>query len=114
MHLSNSTFTTSFASFNKSLDSLFNLDSFATNYIQQNWQTNKVKFLPDPVQVYPSSKSVDELKNLVNEFSNFARMPAIQPEPNDLNAIIRETLTLYQEGHRGGFQPLKFRRKIQQ
>ena len=46
-------------------------------------------------------KSVDELKNLVNEFSNFARMPAIQPEPNDLNAIIRETLTLYQEAHRG-------------
>ncbi len=45
--------------------------------------------------------SVDELKNLVNEFSNFARMPAIQPEPNDLNDIIRETLTLYQEAHRG-------------
>ena len=53
-------------------------------------------------------KSVDELKTLVNEFSNFARMPAIQPEPNDLNAIIREALTLYQEGHRGvtfGFMP---------
>ena len=46
-------------------------------------------------------KSVDELKNLVNEFSNFARMPAIQPEPNDLNKLIRESLTLYQEGHRG-------------
>lgn len=46
-------------------------------------------------------KSVDELKNLVNEFSNFARMPAIQPEPNDVNALIRETLTLYQQAHRG-------------
>jgi two-component system nitrogen regulation sensor histidine kinase NtrY len=46
-------------------------------------------------------KSVDEIKNLVNEFSNFARMPAIQPEQNDLNSIIRETLTLYQEAHRG-------------
>ena len=46
-------------------------------------------------------KSVDELKTLVNEFSNFARMPAIQPEPNDLNAIIREAITLFQEGHRG-------------
>jgi two-component system nitrogen regulation sensor histidine kinase NtrY len=44
-------------------------------------------------------KSVDELKTLVNEFSNFARMPAIQPELNDLNGLIRETLTLYQEGH---------------
>ena len=46
-------------------------------------------------------KSVDELKNLVNEFSNFARMPAIQPEPNDLNEIIREALTLYEQAHRG-------------
>lgn len=45
--------------------------------------------------------SVDEMKTLVNEFSNFARMPAIQPEPNDLNEIIRDTLTLYQEAHRG-------------
>ncbi len=46
-------------------------------------------------------KSVDDLKNLVNEFSNFARMPAIQPEPNDINGLIRESLTLYQEAHRG-------------
>jgi two-component system nitrogen regulation sensor histidine kinase NtrY len=45
--------------------------------------------------------SVDEMKTLVNEFSNFARMPAIQPELNDLNEIIRDTLTLYQEAHRG-------------
>lgn len=45
-------------------------------------------------------KSVDDLKNLVNEFSNFARMPAIQPEPNNINILIQETLTLYQEGHR--------------
>ncbi|MEI6305909.1 MAG: HAMP domain-containing protein, partial [Deltaproteobacteria bacterium] len=45
-------------------------------------------------------KSVDELKTLVNEFSNFARMPAIQPEPNDINVLIRESLTLYQEAHR--------------
>jgi two-component system nitrogen regulation sensor histidine kinase NtrY len=46
------------------------------------------------------SKSVDELKVLVNEFSNFARMPAVQPTPNDLNGLVRETLTLYQEAHR--------------
>ena len=46
-------------------------------------------------------KSVEELKNLVNEFSNFARMPAIQPEPNDINALLRESLTLYQEAHTG-------------
>ena len=46
-------------------------------------------------------KSVDDLKNLVNEFSNFARMPAIQPELNDVNTLIHDSLTLYQEAHRG-------------
>jgi two-component system nitrogen regulation sensor histidine kinase NtrY len=45
-------------------------------------------------------KSVDEIKTLVDEFSNFARMPAILPTANDLNDIIREALTLYQEAHR--------------
>ncbi len=45
-------------------------------------------------------KSVDELKNLVNEFSSFARMPASNPAPNDLNGIIREALTLFSQGHR--------------
>ncbi|PNU21246.1 PAS domain-containing sensor histidine kinase [Geothermobacter hydrogeniphilus] len=43
---------------------------------------------------------VDELKNLVNEFSSFARMPASNPTPNDLNKIISDTLILYQEGHK--------------
>ncbi|MDD2365472.1 MAG: ATP-binding protein [Desulfuromonadaceae bacterium] len=46
-------------------------------------------------------KSVDEMKTLVNEFSNFARMPAIQPELNDINGLIREAITLYQEAHLG-------------
>lgn len=45
-------------------------------------------------------KSVDELKTLVDEFSNFARMPAVHPTVNNLNDIIRESLTLYQEAHR--------------
>jgi two-component system nitrogen regulation sensor histidine kinase NtrY len=45
-------------------------------------------------------KQVDELKNLVNEFSNFAKMPAINPTPNRLNDIIAEALVLYQEGHK--------------
>lgn len=46
------------------------------------------------------SKAVDELKVLVNEFSSFARMPAVQPVANNLNEIVKETLTLYQEAHR--------------
>jgi two-component system nitrogen regulation sensor histidine kinase NtrY len=41
-------------------------------------------------------KQVEELKGLVNEFSNFARMPASQPTPNRLNEIIQETLILFQ------------------
>ncbi len=44
-------------------------------------------------------KQVEELKGMVNEFSNFARMPASQPTPNHLNEIIEETLALFQ-----GFQ----------
>ncbi len=43
---------------------------------------------------------VDELKALVNEFSNFARMPATNPRPNDINQIIEETVMLYREAHK--------------
>ncbi|HXX34701.1 MAG TPA: ATP-binding protein [Thermodesulfobacteriota bacterium] len=44
-------------------------------------------------------KQVEELKEMVNEFSNFARMPASQPTPNHLNEIVEESLALFQ-----GFQ----------
>jgi two-component system nitrogen regulation sensor histidine kinase NtrY len=44
---------------------------------------------------------VEELKTLVNEFNNFARLPAARPLPGDLNVIIREAYTLYAEAHRG-------------
>ncbi|MCW8858225.1 MAG: ATP-binding protein [Deltaproteobacteria bacterium] len=46
------------------------------------------------------SDQVDELKNLVNEFSNFARMPATKPSINSLNSVINECLTLYTEAHK--------------
>ncbi|WKZ31700.1 MAG: ATP-binding protein [Thermodesulfobacteriota bacterium] len=45
-------------------------------------------------------KQVDELKALVNEFSSFARMPAANPSPNDLNEVVREVMTLYKPGQR--------------
>jgi two-component system nitrogen regulation sensor histidine kinase NtrY len=45
-------------------------------------------------------KSVEELKTLVNEFSQFARMPAAKPLPNNLNEIISEAVNLYAEAHR--------------
>lgn len=44
-------------------------------------------------------RSVEELKVLVDEFSRFARMPAAQPSPNDLNGIISDALALYRQGH---------------
>jgi len=43
------------------------------------------------------SDQVDEIKNLVNEFSHFARLPHLALAPHDLNALVREALTLYQE-----------------
>ena len=44
-------------------------------------------------------QQVDELKNLVNEFSQFARLPSAQLATNDLNKIVHEGLFLFKEGH---------------
>jgi two-component system, NtrC family, nitrogen regulation sensor histidine kinase NtrY len=46
-------------------------------------------------------QQVDELKKLVNEFSQFARLPSTQLLANDLNEIITESLVLFKEGHDG-------------
>jgi two-component system nitrogen regulation sensor histidine kinase NtrY len=43
---------------------------------------------------------VEEMKALVDAFSQFARMPATRPRPNDLNDIVKETLALYKEAHK--------------
>jgi two-component system, NtrC family, nitrogen regulation sensor histidine kinase NtrY len=40
---------------------------------------------------------VEDLKNLVNEFSRFARLPNLSVSDQDLNELIKETLLLYQE-----------------
>ena len=44
-------------------------------------------------------QQVVELKNLVNDFSQFARLPTAQPMPNDLNGIVQDALFLFKEGH---------------
>ena len=41
----------------------------------------------------------DELKEMVNEFSNFARLPEVNPSPNQLNDLIQETMQLYLSAH---------------
>jgi two-component system nitrogen regulation sensor histidine kinase NtrY len=43
----------------------------------------------------------DQLKTLVNEFSNFARLPAISPQPAQLADLVKETISLYQGAHPG-------------
>ncbi|MEE4241441.1 MAG: ATP-binding protein [Desulfopila sp.] len=43
---------------------------------------------------------VDELKRLVSEFSQFARMPKIQKSQGNLEKLINETLFLYKEAHK--------------
>lgn len=44
-------------------------------------------------------KQVDEIKLLVSEFSQFARMPKINQAPADITAMIHETLFLYKQAH---------------
>lgn len=43
---------------------------------------------------------VEELKQLVSEFSNFARMPAVQKKINSLVEMTRGAMVLYEEGHK--------------
>lgn len=45
-------------------------------------------------------RQVEELKGLVNEFSNFARMPAANLAPADIRQIIEEALSIYREAHK--------------
>jgi len=42
---------------------------------------------------------VDLIRNLVNEFSSFARFPAADPKPFALPTIVEESVALYREGH---------------
>ncbi|OEU50055.1 MAG: PAS domain-containing sensor histidine kinase [Desulfobulbaceae bacterium S3730MH12] len=43
---------------------------------------------------------VDELKRLVSEFSQFARMPKVQKSQNNLTQLAENTLILYREAHK--------------
>ncbi|NVL92493.1 MAG: GHKL domain-containing protein, partial [Desulfobacterales bacterium] len=44
--------------------------------------------------------NVEELKVLVDEFSNFARMPAPKPVPDDIRQIIQDAILLYKDIHK--------------
>jgi two-component system nitrogen regulation sensor histidine kinase NtrY len=43
---------------------------------------------------------VEVLKNLVNEFSRYARMPVTTLAINDLNAVVTEAVTLFVDAHK--------------
>jgi two-component system nitrogen regulation sensor histidine kinase NtrY len=59
---------------------------------------NDVKVFRDCTEMIVSQ--VDELKNLVDEFSKFARMPAANPAPSDINTIVSDAMGLYREAHK--------------
>ncbi|MFH0925754.1 MAG: ATP-binding protein [bacterium] len=71
--------------------------------IQLCTQRLRKKFLsgsPDFKDIFDESTKiiiteVETLKELVNEFSNFARLPQVRPQPNDLHKIIEEVVSLY-------------------
>ncbi len=44
-------------------------------------------------------RQVDDLKTLVNEFSNFARLPQSRPVVASLNQVVRESLELFRQAH---------------
>lgn len=56
--------------------------------------------MPEDAQVFDEcvdtiESHVDGLKLLVNEFSQFARLPAATPKPDDLNQLVQETASSY-------------------
>lgn len=53
-------------------------------------------------------RQVDELKSMVKEFSDYARIAEAKPSPTELADVIREVLILYGEAHK----QIKFHTKI--
>lgn len=44
-------------------------------------------------------RQVSILRTLVNEFSNFARMPKSKPRPGSINQLLKEAASVFQEAH---------------
>lgn len=44
-------------------------------------------------------QEVEHLKRLVTEFSRFARLPAVQLRPSEVNALVEETLRVFRDSH---------------
>jgi len=52
------------------------------------------------------SEEIESVRSLVDEFSRFARFPAAQPEPADLNEVVRSALSVF-EGRLDGIELTK-------
>lgn len=61
---------------------------------EQTLLTKSVKTIVD---------QVDAMKRLVNEFRDYARLPAAELKPLDLNALVNEVLQLYQHDSTGEY-----------
>lgn len=62
---------------------------------------------PDPAVIEGTRAIIQEagtIKNLIDEFSNFARMPKIRPQPTDIHRVIKQTITPFE----GIFSEIKF------
>jgi len=84
--------------------------------IQLSTQRLRKKFAegaPDVARVFDECtrtiiQEVEGLRNLVDEFSRYARMPSAHPRPGDLHAVIRQVAQLY-----AGVQPgIKLRTEL--
>lgn len=45
-------------------------------------------------------RSVDDIRHMVDEFSNFARMPESNKKPENLVTLCQQVMVLFQQGHR--------------
>ncbi len=52
-------------------------------------------------------EQVDSLKNMVNDFSEYARSAQMQSRPVDLNDLIRDVVELYKNSRNAGVVPLR-------
>ncbi len=78
-----------------------------TQRLQKKFKTNS----PDFKEVFEEStkvivSEVNGMKELLNEFSNFARMPVSKPKPTPLHDIIDEVIALY-NGVKGNVKIIK-------
>jgi two-component system nitrogen regulation sensor histidine kinase NtrY len=77
--------------------------------IQLSVERARKKFLdraPDREAVFLEAAAtvisqVEAMKRLIDEFSRFARLPSLRPEPVDVHTVIESVLVLYRTGARG-------------